>query len=67
MFAEHYPRFRSSTTQNNNIMKNRNEKSVADKIRVKLDARTIITLNSEAALDYWKSKYPGLKILATAS
>jgi hypothetical protein len=37
------------------------------KIRVKLDNRTIITLNSEASLDFWKTKYPDLKVLAAAS
>jgi hypothetical protein len=32
-------------------------------IKVRLDARTIITLASEKALDFWKQRYPNLQVI----
>lgn len=32
-------------------------------IKVRLDARTIITLASTKALDFWKQRYPDLKVI----
>lgn len=37
---------------------------VADgRIRLQLDARTVITVASEAAVGLWRAKYPGLVVL----
>lgn len=33
-------------------------------IKVRLDARTIITLASEKALEFWRQRYPNLQVLA---
>jgi hypothetical protein len=48
-------------------MKNTNNEPPAGRIKVKLDSRTIITLSSEAALEFWRTKYPDLKVLQAAS
>ncbi len=32
-------------------------------IKVRLDARTIITLSNIKALDFWKQRYPNLVVL----
>lgn len=32
-------------------------------IKVRLDARTIITLASEKALEFWKQRYPKLEVI----
>lgn len=32
-------------------------------IKVRLDARTIITLASEKALDFWRQRYPKLEVI----
>jgi hypothetical protein len=32
-------------------------------IKVRLDAKTIITLNNIKALDFWKQRYPKLQVL----
>ncbi|MGY8953480.1 MAG: hypothetical protein ACKVJP_08980 [Flavobacteriales bacterium] len=34
------------------------------RIKVRLDKRTVITLASLKALDFWKEKYPHLKIIS---
>lgn len=48
-------------------MKNADNDQPSTRIKVKLDSRTIITLSSEAALEYWRTKYPDLKVLQAAS
>ncbi len=32
-------------------------------IKVRLDARTVITLASQKALEFWKQRYPKLEII----
>ncbi|HQV74338.1 MAG: hypothetical protein KBA60_04875 [Flavobacteriales bacterium] len=32
-------------------------------IKVRLDARTIITLASKKALDFWRTRYPKLEVI----
>lgn len=32
-------------------------------IKVRLDARTIITIASNKALDFWKQRYPKLEVI----
>ncbi|MBL7944735.1 MAG: hypothetical protein JNN32_01645 [Flavobacteriales bacterium] len=32
-------------------------------IKVRLDARTIITVASNKALDFWRSRYPKLEVI----
>lgn len=32
-------------------------------IKVRLDARTIITLASEKALEFWRQRYPNLQVI----
>ncbi|MBL7958394.1 MAG: hypothetical protein JNM49_10560 [Flavobacteriales bacterium] len=32
-------------------------------IKVRLDARTVITLASQKALDFWRQRYPKLEII----
>ena len=32
-------------------------------IKVRLDARTIITLTSKKALEFWKQRYPNLQVI----
>ena len=32
-------------------------------IKVRLDARTIITLTSKKALEFWKQRYPKLEVI----
>lgn len=32
-------------------------------VKVQLDARTLITLKSAAALDFWRARYPELRII----
>ena len=34
------------------------------RIRVQLDARTLITVSTPAALELWRARYPGLVVLA---
>lgn len=36
---------------------------VAKPIKVRLDARTIITLRSASAIAFWRTRYPNLTIL----
>ena len=32
-------------------------------IKVRLDARTIITLSKPSMLDFWKQRYPGAQVI----
>jgi len=32
-------------------------------IKVRLDARTVITLQSQKALEFWKQRYPKLEVI----
>lgn len=38
-------------------------KSGIKAIKVRLDARTIITLASEKALEFWRQRYPKLEVI----
>lgn len=40
------------------------ERVSATRIKMQLDARTVITVNSEEAMKQWLSRYPGAKILS---
>ncbi len=33
-------------------------------IKVRLDARTVITLSNKKSLDFWKQRYPHAEVLA---
>jgi hypothetical protein len=33
-------------------------------IKVRLDARTVITLASQKALEFWKQRYPKLEVIS---
>ena len=33
-------------------------------IKVRLDARTVITLASQKALDFWRQRYPKLEVIS---
>ncbi len=35
----------------------------ADAIKVRLDARTVITLASKKALEFWKQRYPNAVVI----
>ena len=37
--------------------------SKAKPYKVRLDARTVITLSSMKALDFWKQRYPNLEVI----
>lgn len=38
-------------------------KELHEKIRVRLDNKTIITIKDMSKLDFWKEKYPNAKVI----
>ncbi len=53
---------RNSTSERMQRVKNAG--GVPDgKVKVQLDARTVVTVNSAKALDFWRGRYPELRII----
>jgi hypothetical protein len=45
------------------MAKKKKVKELQPKIKVRLDARTIITVRDESKLDFWREKYPNLEVI----